>query len=73
MIVKKKKFHIGLDGMSWGALGDSANVPQRNLSKENPAMLKVKTDKERKWWSIGGMSELVVSEAQWALIGHDFV
>jgi len=57
VIVKKKKSRGGLDGMSWGALGEATNVPKSTqvgpVTKENPAMLKVKTDEEKKWWSIG--------------------
>jgi len=57
VIVKKKKSRVGLDGMSWGALDEATNVPKSTLvepiTKENPAMLKVKTDEEKKWWSIG--------------------
>ena len=59
VIVKKKKSHVALDGMSWDALGEATNVPKfaqvkpQPVTKENPAMLKVKAEEERKWWSIG--------------------
>jgi hypothetical protein len=60
LIVKKKKSRVALDGMTWGALGEATNVPKATqidashpITKENPALLKVKTDEERKWWSIG--------------------
>jgi hypothetical protein len=57
VIVKKKKSRAGLDGMSWGALGDATNVHKSTqvdpVTKQNPSMLKVKTDEEKKWWSIG--------------------
>jgi len=52
VIVKKKKFRVALDGMSWGTLGEATNVPKSSKiepsAKENPAMLKIKTDEERK-------------------------
>ena len=60
VIVKKKKSRLGLDGMSWGPLSETTNVPKvaksnaaQPVPKENPATLKVKNDEERKWWSIG--------------------
>jgi len=63
VMVKKKKSRVALDGMNWGTLGETTNVP-KNLpqqeiqtqpakTKENPALLKVKVEEERKWWTIG--------------------
>jgi serine/arginine repetitive matrix protein 2 len=60
VIIKKKKPRVGLDGISWGTLGEATNVPKsmqvkpsQPPTKENPQMLKVKADEEGKWWSIG--------------------
>ena len=66
VMVKKQKSRVALNGMSWGALGEVTNVPEvanEQVSKgkplaiakgkENPALLKVKVEEERKWWSIG--------------------
>ncbi len=63
VMVKKKKSRAALDGMNWGTLGEITNVPknvpqqemqtQPAKTKENPALLKVKVEEERKWWSIG--------------------
>lgn len=53
LVVKKQKSRAGLNGMSWGALGEVTNVP--NASRNAPvsgATLKVK-DEDKKWWSIG--------------------
>ena len=53
MIVKKKKYRIPLDAMSWGALTDTTNAPESHpATNENPA-LKVKNDEEKRWWTIG--------------------
>ena len=61
VIVKKKKSRVGLDGLTWDALGEATNIPKTTqtraaqpITKENPAMLKVKAAEDRKWWSIGG-------------------
>ena len=62
VVVKKKKSRLGLDGLSWGALGEVTNMPKENAkekevkvkaaaSQEN--LLKVKGDENQKWWSIG--------------------
>ena len=57
VIVKKKKSRLGLDGMSWGPLTETTNVPkvaEGNAARPVPKeTLKVKIDEERKWWSIG--------------------
>ncbi|TBU22804.1 hypothetical protein BD311DRAFT_822465 [Dichomitus squalens] len=55
VVIKKKKSRLGLDGMKWGALGETTNIPA--AAKEQPAadnLLKVsKGDENQKWWSIG--------------------
>ncbi|CAL1710495.1 unnamed protein product [Somion occarium] len=59
LVVKKKKSRLGLDGMKWGALGETTNIPvtsssqpeKKALPSEN--LLKVKGDDSQKWWSIG--------------------
>ena len=66
VMVKKQKSRVALNGMSWGALGEVTNVPKvaneevsnaKPLAiakgKENPTLLKVKVEEEKKWWSIG--------------------
>ncbi|KAI0077491.1 hypothetical protein K474DRAFT_1077009 [Panus rudis PR-1116 ss-1] len=61
VVVKKKKSRLGLDGMGWGALGEVTNMPASSApappAKTKPApsdnLLKVKTDENQKWWSIG--------------------
>ncbi|KAI0828480.1 hypothetical protein BC628DRAFT_1316551 [Trametes gibbosa] len=56
VVVKKKKSRLGLDGMKWGTLGEVTNVPsapkdQKSAPGDN--LLKVKSDENQKWWSIG--------------------
>jgi serine/arginine repetitive matrix protein 2 len=54
VVVKKKKSRLGIDGMSWGALGEVTNVPsvpKEKKSSEN--LLKVKREDSQRWWSIG--------------------
>ncbi|KAL6299475.1 hypothetical protein BKA93DRAFT_870647 [Sparassis latifolia] len=57
VVVKKKKSRLGLDGMTWGALGEVTNIPAAKEQKPKPApvenLLKVKGDENQKWWSIG--------------------
>ena len=63
VVVKKKKSRLGLNGMSWGALGEVTNIPaapkeagaKDHKEKAAPAdgLLKVKGDENQKWWSIG--------------------
>ena len=61
VVVKKKKSRLGLNGMSWGALGEVTNVPaaakEQKEMKEKVApadgLLRVKGDENQKWWSIG--------------------
>ncbi|KAI0746236.1 hypothetical protein C8Q80DRAFT_1271161 [Daedaleopsis nitida] len=57
VVVKKKKSRLGLDGMRWGALGEVTNIPAapKEQSKAAPTenLLKVKSDENQKWWSIG--------------------
>ncbi|GBE89484.1 hypothetical protein SCP_1601460 [Sparassis crispa] len=56
MVAKKKKSRLGLDGMTWGALGEVTNIPAVKEQKPKPApvenLLKVKGDENQKWWSI---------------------
>lgn len=53
VMVKKKKSRVALNGMAWGAMGEVTNIPKTKEVKENPGLLKVKSDEEKKWWSIG--------------------
>lgn len=59
VVVKKKKSRLGLDGMKWGALGEVTNIPSapKEQTKDKGAasenLLKVKSDENQKWWSIG--------------------
>ncbi|KAI6020976.1 hypothetical protein BKA83DRAFT_4293512 [Pisolithus microcarpus] len=58
LMVKKKKSRAALDGMTWGTLGEVTNVPsimkpKEKSGKKEEGLLKVKTDENQKWWSIG--------------------
>ncbi|KZP22137.1 hypothetical protein FIBSPDRAFT_890704 [Athelia psychrophila] len=55
LLVKKKKSRAALDGMKWGTLGETTNVPQAQKAgkAKDKGLLKVKTDEKDKWWSIG--------------------
>ncbi|KAI6017029.1 hypothetical protein EDC04DRAFT_2944706 [Pisolithus marmoratus] len=61
LLVRKKKSHATLDGMTWGMLGKVTNIPSVTKPKENKEKsgkkekegLKVKVDENQKWWSIG--------------------
>ncbi|KAI0051553.1 hypothetical protein FA95DRAFT_1580533 [Auriscalpium vulgare] len=51
LMVKKKKSRAALDGLKWGPLGETTNIPPA-ASSSNP-LLKVKSEEKDKWWSIG--------------------
>ena len=53
VMVKKKKSRVALDGMAWGALGETTNVPKVPPKKEAALLPKAKNDEKEKWWTIG--------------------
>ncbi|KIY52945.1 hypothetical protein FISHEDRAFT_69402 [Fistulina hepatica ATCC 64428] len=54
LVVQKKKSRAALDGMTWGALGETTNVPRTSAptrpAKTSTSALKAENE-ENKWWS----------------------